>query len=172
MNNENVVRLKETSRGRGTQKKKKKTGAEAQLARNKLLFCFWYLLGKLPWYQAAMNSSFVSLFFLCRWISVRKYVICKQTAEVTLTCILSFCSSSRGDQRLNQIKLSFNEHKEVQKTSRGERRKESLPATYQLWKADSRGWEERGKDGGRRQREMWASSAALARLKGQRLSIV
>ena len=42
MNNENVVRLKETSRGRGKQKKKKrkkKTGAEAQLARNKLLFC-------------------------------------------------------------------------------------------------------------------------------------
>lgn len=34
-------------------------------------------------------------------------------------CILFFCSSSSGAQRLNQIKLSFNEHKEVQKTSWG-----------------------------------------------------
>lgn len=90
----------------------------------------------------------------------------KKNAELTIKCILHFCISSSGDQQLDQIKLSFNEHKEVPRTSL-----ESLQAASGFWGGDSREWRwsERKR---RRQREKWASRTALARLKGQRLSIV
>lgn len=88
-------------------------------------------------------------------------------AELILTCILLFCSSSSGAQQLNDIKLSFNENKEVQRGARG-KKQGSIQAADEFWK-ETQEAEKREVDveGGRR-REMWVSSATVASLKGQR----
>lgn len=59
--------------------------------------------------------------FQAAWPPIRKYTICKKLAVLTLPSALFLCSSSSEAQRLTQIKLSFNEHKEVQKMSLGKK---------------------------------------------------
>lgn len=84
------------------------------------------------------------------WPHVGKYAICRKQAEVALMFMLCFSSSS-GAQRLNQIKLFFNEQKEVQKTRLGVFRllmaSERETETHEKKEAEMEGGRQRGKCG-------------------------
>lgn len=79
-----------------------------------------------------------------------KYAICRKQAEVALMFMLCFSSSS-GAQRLNQIKLFFNEQKEVQKTRLGVFRplmaSERETETHEKKEAEMEGGRQRGRCG-------------------------